>query len=309
MSPHTHLIRTGAGLLLAAALALLSSPASSATHTGYGWPIKPFDRQHAVRGNFGDPRMAGPKSPDRSLHFGVDISAPDGTAVYATLDGVAAIHPLHRDTVMVSGADGITHEYWHVVPSITPGEHVVAYRTVVGHVEAPWGHVHFSERIGSTYVNPLRPGALTPYRDTTRPYVHEISFERNGVPTGPRLSGSVDFVAEAGDTPAIEPPAPWAGVPVTPALVEWRLAGTSWHVAADFRDALPRVGFSSIYAAWTRENHPNVGHQLGRYRFVLARGLDTRTLPNGRYRLVVLVRDTAGNQSEASRPFTVENGV
>ena len=100
-----------------------------------------------------------------------------------------------------------------------------------------------------------------------------------------------------------------AGVPVTPALVEWRLAGTSWHVAADFRDALPRVGFSSIYAAWTRENHPNVGHQLGRYRFVLARGLDTRTLPNGRYRLVVLVRDTAGNQSEASRPFTVENGV
>jgi hypothetical protein len=315
MSATAHLTRRGA-LLAAAVLALLFASSTPAHAASYGWPLKPFHRQHAVRGFFGDPRILGNDEADGTFHFGIDISAPNGTAVYATLDGVASIHPLHRDTVIVSGAGGVSHEYWHVVPAITPGEHVTAYRTIVGRVEAPWGHVHFSERLGSVYVNPLRPGALQPYRDRTRPAVTHITFEHDGTAAGDRVSGSVDLVAQAEDATPLPPPKPWNDVPVTPALVEWRVVAPratasagAWHVAADFRGALPSVAFTSVYARWTRQNHPDQRRRFGRYRFVLARGFDTRALPNGTYRLVVRVADTRGNTSSASRTFTVANGV
>src|SRR6478672_3852449 len=52
--------------------------------SSYNWPVKPFDRQHPVRGNFGDPRtifrssatMNGVLTGDCScdFHRGVDIS-------------------------------------------------------------------------------------------------------------------------------------------------------------------------------------------------------------------------------------------
>jgi hypothetical protein len=42
---------------------------------------------------------------------------------------------------------------------------------------------------------------------------------------------------------------------------------------------------------------------------VLAHGLDTRAIPDGRYRVVVLVRDTRGNTRIAHRELTVANGV
>ena len=51
----------------------------------YGWPLKPFDQQHPVRGFFCDPRI-GDKG-GKAFHFGVDVSAPDGTAVYAVEGG------------------------------------------------------------------------------------------------------------------------------------------------------------------------------------------------------------------------------
>jgi hypothetical protein len=317
MSTIAHIAQRCGGRLAAFAAAVAALAAAGPAQASYGWPIKPFHQQHAVRAFFGDPRIAGHDEAHGTFHFGIDISAPDGTPVYATLDGIARIHPLHRDTVIVLGAGGVTHEYWHVVPSIVPGQHVTAYRTVVGHVEAPWGHVHFSEWRDGTYVNPLRPGALEPYRDTTTPHVRLIQFERDGVPAGDDLSGNVDLVAEAVDEQPLPAPAPWGAAPVTPALVEWRLVGAgrapvaaSWHVAADFRGFLPRVPFASVYARWTRQNHADLKRKpFGRYRFVLARAFDTRSLPDGVYRLVVRVADTAGNASQSTRTFRVANGA
>lgn len=294
------------GILAAACAALLlAAPAARAT---YGWPVKPFHAQHPVRGFFGDPRIyhyAG------TIHFGIDVCAPDGTAVYATANGIASIHPLHADVVVVS-AGATVLEYWHVVPAVRPGTRVLAYRTVVGHVEAPWRHVHLAEMRNGVYVNPLRPGALAPYRDTTRPSVTAITFERDGTPAGSRLQGTVDLVAQAQDAPPLAPPAPWNAAPVAPALLEWRLAGTraatAWHVAFDVRGSLPASAFSTVYAKWTRQNHPDRS-QLGRYRYLLVRAFDTRSLPNGTYRLVVRAADTRGNSSTTSRAFTVANGV
>jgi hypothetical protein len=315
MSATAHNPVRGALFVVAAAVVLLGTAAPA--HASYGWPIKPFHEQHAVRAYFGDPRIAGHDEAGGAFHFGIDISAPDGTPVYATIDGTVTIQAGHGDTVTVSAGGGTVHEYWHVVPSVHTGQHAVAYRTVVGHVQAPWGHVHFAETFGSVYVNPLRPDALTPYSDTTAPSVSRITFEHDGTPEGTRLSGAVDFVAQAQDELPMAPPKPWNDVPVTPALVEWTLtgpgasaAGGGWHVAADFTGAKPKAAFTSVYARWTRQNHGDLHrHRFGRYRFLLAHEFDTRRLRNGTYRLVVRVADTRGNSSIKSRAFTIANGV
>ena len=46
--------------------------------------LKPFDRAHPVRAYFNDPRISGTS---KAFHFGIDISAPNGTPVYAVAAG------------------------------------------------------------------------------------------------------------------------------------------------------------------------------------------------------------------------------
>jgi murein DD-endopeptidase MepM/ murein hydrolase activator NlpD len=146
MTTHAlHLVRRTA---LAAAAAFTLATAVPELASAYGWPVKPFDRQHPVRGFFGDPRI-GDADHSTSFHFGVDVVAANGTPVYATLSGRASIHPLHHDTVEVSDGRGRVFSYWHVLPSVRTGDHVVAYRTLGGHVRAPWAHVHFSEAVAA----------------------------------------------------------------------------------------------------------------------------------------------------------------
>ena len=273
-------------LALALCTVLASLFASSPAVAGYCWPVKPFHRQHPIRAYFGDPRIGadGHGGTSRSLHFGVDISAPNGTPVYATISGWVSRHPLHPSDVLLVRNGNVTFEYWHVVPVVDSG-YAVAYRTVIGRVEAPWLHVHFAERHGSTYVNPLRKGGMTPYRDTTRPVVREAGIERHGA--------SVDLVADAYDTTPLPVPRPWNDKPVTPALVEWRVSGPHlagrWTVAADFRDALPARPFDSVYTSATTQNHAS---SCGTYHFILVQGWHAAP---GSYVLTVRVRDTAGN--------------
>ena len=92
-----HLVRRA--LVVAAALVTASAIVPVAA-SAYGWPVKPFDRQHAVRGFFGDPRIDDANH-SGSLHPGVDIVAPNGTPVYATIDGTAWIDSRHQRTVAV----------------------------------------------------------------------------------------------------------------------------------------------------------------------------------------------------------------
>src|SRR5512133_1767736 len=67
----------GARTLLAAdapsALRVSQSLGSTrAVPAAYGWPVKPFDRQHPVRANLDDPRIG--HEGGTSFHFGIDIS-------------------------------------------------------------------------------------------------------------------------------------------------------------------------------------------------------------------------------------------
>ena len=137
----------------------------------YGWPVKPFDRPHPVRANFGDPRIsfAGPPTQATVMygrgafmfHFGIDIAVPDGTPVYPVHSGTVGVRD--EENVLVDG-DGMHTQYWHLVVAVRPGQHVVAYRTVLGRVLKGYEHVHFAQLEGGQKVNLLTGDRLAPTR-------------------------------------------------------------------------------------------------------------------------------------------------
>ena len=147
----------------------------------YGWPVKPFHEEHPVRVNSGDPRTLFAAPPTRrtllpaggrfQFHFGVDISAPNGTAAYPVEPGV--VTRVTGEEIVVAGTAGRSFEYWHLHAAVHVGERVAAYRTVLGRIAKPCGHVHLSELQNGVYVNPLQRGHLSPYHDRTARRSHE----------------------------------------------------------------------------------------------------------------------------------------
>jgi hypothetical protein len=273
---------------------------------GYSWPLQPFDRAHPVRAFFNDPRISGSS---RAFHFGIDIAAPNGTPVYAVAAGQVHL----EDARAISVAAGeVDFGYWHVVPAVQHRELVTRHQ-LLGHVEAPWLHVHFAERRGGVYRNPLRPAGLTPWADRTKPVIASVGFFRNGraVPAS-AVAGAVDVVAEAHDTPPLPVPPPWDGLPVTPALLRWRVLRRGRVVRrrpapGNFQNAhVPKERFHAIYAPGTRQNRAG---KPGLYRFYLAHTWSTDRLPNDDYALEVEASDLAGNVGSFRLPFTLENGL
>jgi hypothetical protein len=195
----------------------------------YGWPVKPFDRMHPVRGYFNDPRISGGS---RAFHFGIDISARDGTAVYAVEAG--RVHLEGRRSLSVVSASGRAFGYWHIVPAVAHHDEVDRHERL-GRIQAPWAHVHFAESRGGRYVNPLRRGALEPWVDASTPRIAGIHFFRGTHELSPlEVHGSVDIVVDAWDLPPVRVPPPWNDLPVTPAVLRWRVlrdgkAVRPWH--------------------------------------------------------------------------------
>jgi hypothetical protein len=267
--------------------------------------LRPFHRQHPVRGYLNDPRG----SRKLHFHFGIDICGPDGSPVYAVEPGRAVLESKRAVAVVAPGGRK-TFGYWHVVPVVADGERVQRHQ-LLGHIAAGWGHVHFAERRPSGYRNPLRRDGIHPFADRTQPTIASIGFYRRGraVPAE-RVRGKVALIAEAFDTPPIPAPAPWKGLPVTPALLRWRvLRGRRvvipWQTAFDSRLAfLPPERIHEVYARGTRQNYPK---RAGRYRFYLRRECDSSHLPDGQYRLEVAASNTRGNRAVERLPFTIAN--
>jgi len=294
---------------LAVAVVALVAPGCA---YGYGWPLKPFDRMHAIRGAFNDPRfhVARDMTLTASFHFGVDISAPDGTPVYAVEPGRVA---RGGDWVSVRRPNRRVFGYWHVRAVVRSGAHVRLHQ-LLGYTSPGWGHLHFAESVAGDYRNPLRRGALSPYRDTTVPVVSSIEI---GLPqgdalqaTGETVSGTIALVAEAYDVPPLLPPVPWAQARLTPSLVRWRLVGpggdpSPWRIAADLCCRLePAAAYDSVFAPGTYQNK---AFRPAVYRFWLTRALDTTALADGTYSVEVEASDLAGNIGANEIALTVVN--
>lgn len=269
---------------VAAGVAALSAPSFA---RAYHWPVKPFDRQHPVRGAFDDPRMGG------TFHFGVDVSAPDGTAVYAVAPGTVF---RYSDAVAVRQKGGHEFSYWHVRATVPEHTYVKAGERI-GVIRRGFGHVHFAEFNGKTYVNPLRPGALTPFADHTRPIVGPIVVEQD--------DQTISATVEAYDPPPMQAPWPWQRAVWTPAVIRWRLlddgaAVVPWRTAVDSSVYHPRRDYGDVYAPGTIQNLPD---RPGRYVFWLTRRLPVAA---GHYDLEVRASDTRGNTGTGELAFDVD---
>ncbi len=292
--------------------------------TTYPWPIEPFHEQHPIRGYFGDPRTVFRSSTDPQLgafsfHNGIDIVAPVDTPVYPVVSGV--VTEVRVDEVVVMSDDGHRiFQYWHISPVVDVNDTVDAERTLLGRVTAPYDHVHLTEIDDSVVQNPLQPGHLTPYEDTTTPVVDGLYLhDPSGVELRPdALTGTVGLIVRALDTPAMPVPAPWDGLPVSPARVGFELT------TPDGRQVLPEQTpidfvhtepsnrtFWDVYAAGTFQNFPAVGKHLlrgtaGEYLYDLTPDLlDTAALRPGRYVVTVTAEDTCGNTGTLSEPIRI----
>lgn len=303
----------------------------------YGWPVKPFDRPHQIRGAFGDPRTQFHGPPTREtlysgsgkflFHEGVDITAADGTAVFPVAAG--RVVRLTDEMLAIDCGNGRAFEYWHIRPRVHMGQQVVAGKTLLGRILHGESHVHLSELDHGYPVNPVRHGALTPYVDTTAPRVLGIALRTSEggpdeMPTFVRgqvyvLAQATDY-AESIDTPGLRNPRIYRNWPVAPARLTWRIE--TWdgkvvvreRVARDVRRSLPDDGrFWDTFARGTYQGQSVFGPhysylQPGNYVFNLAGGrFDTRTLHDGVYDLVVTAEDIAGHRDVESLRFTVHN--
>jgi hypothetical protein len=255
-----------------------------------------------------------------NFHNGVDIVAAADAPVYPVVSGV--VTRVGSDNVVVNTSGSRWFQYYHITPAVQSGQYAVAYKTVLGYVLASHEHVHLIEVDGSTVQNPVAPGHLEPYRDKTVPVVDGVHFTGNrGRQANPlRLKGNIHIAADAHDMPAVPVLSNWPGLGVTAAVVAWKLQASNGSVViarqkvADFRQTEPgNQDFWKIYAAGTHQN--KFGYRslqrvrrVGLYSYNLTpSGLDTRTLPNGVYKLTVRAADTCGNNGSLSAQITIKN--
>lgn len=295
-------------------------------HGSYGWPLQPFDRQHPIRGTFGDPRTVyrldsfdgAAHTGSFTFHNGIDIVAAPDTPVYPVVSGIIDLS--RPFTVRVRGSQGRSFEYWHIRPLVRLGQHVIAGETMLGRVLPAAGHVHLSEFAARRVVNPLAPGHLTPYRDTTPPAVLAIRFaDAAGKALRPlALQGQVQITVAAYDTPPKSLPAPWQNAHLAPALLRWQITTLTGRpvfparTAVDFRSKLPpERDFWQIYAPDSYQNSPVIGlHDFlgtpGSYLYTLTpKPLDTNKLRPGPYLLTITARDTCGNSGLLRRRIRI----
>jgi hypothetical protein len=318
-------VRLRLPLLLACCLAALV-PAAAAS--AYPWPLKPFNQEHPIRANFGDPRTRflntmltdGLQGPGTFLfHNGIDIAAPEGTPVYPVSSG--KVRYIDYSAISVKTKGHGVFQYFHIVVKVRDGQYVVAGKTVLGTVMHAYDHIHLSEIRGGRVWNPLARGGVAPYRDRTVPQVRAINVRPAGslLPfDSATVCGTVSLVAAADDAAPMAVPGVFAGFPLSPALITWSLArvGGITYVddvpAADFRTTIPSSRyFWSVYARGSYQNAPRFSNRQyfmpGRFLYNLAGFVDTRSYPNGLYEIAVRVADMRGNSSEAALQFKIEN--
>ena len=265
-----------------------------------GWPIKPFHQQHAIRAGINELRPA-------NFHVAVDIQAHNFQPVYALQSGYATIRYPGTGDVNVDVGD---FYYWHINPTVSDGQYVTAYKTVIGRVLYGFYHLALSQGNTDDYLNPLRPGgSLRPYVDTEPPII--------GIPRifsdGRVIVGSFDpqsFVATGFhyETPVLAPSSlAWRlynarGRPLT--RLQWAMRGSQNYPPGlkpvIFAPGAANPGFDCFFSK--RRCIPNWVYRLAGG---LSPPLPLGSLPRGRYRLTVYAWDWAGSTSALDYSFTM----
>lgn len=263
-----------------------------------GWPLRPFHREHPIRAGLNELRTG-------SMHSGIDIQARDGTAVYALQGGIAKVTRQGIDTNVQVGR----FVYFHLRPWVTTGQYVRPYSTVLGTILRNAGHVHLTDQLGRTLLNPLRPGGrvVGPWHDTVPPVIGTPEFRaarRVDVPAYDPQS----FVRHTTYYTPVLAPAALAyrvrtarGRPVT--RLRWTLRGT--HVYP-FRVRHRIYAFGARGGGWECfAHHPRC---TPNWRYHLAGGLAPRLprLRRGIYRLTTYAWDWAGNATARDDRFVVD---
>lgn len=266
-----------------------------------GWPIEPFHKQHAIRAGINELRPSGP-------HVAVDIEAANFAPVYAIQSGYVSIRYMGTADVNV---DVGNFDYWHIHPTVSDGQYIVAYQTELGWVLYNERHVAFSE-LGpqGEYINPLRPGgSLLPYTDTIAPVI--------GVPhvysDGRMTVGAFDPQSFVSRDTTYETPV------LAPAALAWRLYNARGASLTGLQWALrgSQVYPPDLQGVFYAPGAMNPGYDcfaskrrcIPNWVYWLAGGLTeplpVASLPRGRYRLTVYAWDWAGNTSALDYWFTV----
>lgn len=307
-----------------------------------GWPTAPVDGPHAVYGTFLNPTMAwrdAMASESVGFHEAIDIPVDDAKApepVYALEGGIVSrsvtkVYQRKLEPPSRCGVVEIAHfQYSHVLPVVNVGMRVRAGDPIA--TTCPdWWHVHLAEfqTISGKRVpvNPLRPGGkLGPIIDRAPPVIEEMRIYPQGEQNDPSptplpldsVRGVVVPVALAMDR---YPLREWPGAPEVPlhvfsARVDLVRGASVLSSRTLFRvDRSPGRIWEHYFRPLTRRSAPvavcierripDCGSRL--WLRLSEQGLDTRTLPNGRYTLVLTVDDVVGRQAIRSLTFRVAN--
>jgi hypothetical protein len=256
-----------------------------------GWPIRPFHKQHAIRAGINELRPA-------NFHVAVDIEAQNFEPVYAIQSGFAQIRYPGTGDVNV---DVGSFDYWHIAPTVSNGQYVVAYRTKIGRVLHGFGHLALSEGSPSDYLNPLRPGgSLRPDKDSEPPVIGT-----------PRVFGDGRVIVGAFDPQSFVQKESYETPVMAPSSLAWRLynsrgralTGLAWAMrgSQNYPPSLKPVIFApgarnpGFFCFYRRVRCiPNWVYRLAGG---LTEPLALSSLAPGRYRLTVYAWDWSGNTS------------
>lgn len=102
-----------------------------------------------------------PTGGDWRMHYGVDLSAPEGTPIYATRAGVVTFSGwggTGGNTVRINHQDGYTSRYLHMTHDIVSVGQWVAAGEIIGYCgstgDSTGPHLHFEIAYNGTCVNP-----------------------------------------------------------------------------------------------------------------------------------------------------------
>ena len=120
------------------------------------WPV-----HGQITGGFG--QRLDPLNGEEAVHCGIDISAPSGTEVQVTADGVVLLAEReagYGNQVLVDHGDGITTKYGHLRRIDVVAGQEVRKGQVIGTVgmtgKSTGPHLHYEVRVQQTPVNPAR---------------------------------------------------------------------------------------------------------------------------------------------------------